>query len=69
MGEDRSLSKRYLKLFMEKMVVTLPQVEIVGRSEVVLAVLENKEAVRTAGVLTAVGFWLPGRDSNPRHGG
>jgi len=45
LGEDRDLAKRYLKLFIEKMVVTLPRMEIVGRSEVVLAAMENREAV------------------------
>ena len=57
------MSKRYLKLFIEKIVIRLPKVDIVGKSEVVLAVLKNKKAVRTDGVLTALGSWLPGTDS------
>jgi hypothetical protein len=36
-------------------------VELVGKSEAVLAVLTNEKAVRAGGgaVLTAVGSWLP----------
>ena len=68
-GHDRMLTKRYLKLFLEKIVVKLPRVELVGKSEIILAILENQKAVRTGGVLTAVGSWLPRPDSNQRHGG
>ena len=57
--DDRRLVKRYLQLFIEKIVIDLPKVEIVAIPEVILAVLENKKAVRTDGVLTAVGVWLP----------
>jgi len=57
--DDRRLVKRYLQLFIEKIVINLPRVEIVAKPEVILAVLENKKAVRTDGVLTAVGAWLP----------
>ena len=53
------MAKRYLKLFIERITINLPKVEIVGKSEVVLAVLENKKAVRTGGILTASGSWLP----------
>jgi len=63
------MSKRYLKLFIEKIVIRLPKVDIVGKSEVVLDVLKNKKAVRTDGVLTALGSWLPGTDSNRRLSG
>jgi hypothetical protein len=68
---DRFLVKRYLRLFLDKIVIDLPKVELVGKSEVVLAVLENEKAVRATpdAVLTAVGAWLPGTDSNRRHGG
>jgi hypothetical protein len=69
LGEDRRVTKRYLKLFIEKIVIDLPKVEIVGKSEVVLAVLTNKKAARTDGVLTALGSWLPGTDSNRRLSG
>jgi hypothetical protein len=68
-GESRDMTKRYLKLFIEKIEIKLPKVEIVAKSDVVLAVLENKKAVRTDGVLTAVGSWLPGTDSNRRLSG
>ena len=59
LGEDRLLTKRYLRLFIERIVVNVPRVDIVGKTDVLLAVLENKTAVRTDGVLTAVGAWLP----------
>jgi hypothetical protein len=65
LGEsNRAMTKRYLQLFIEKMVIKLPKVDIIGRSDVVLAVLENKKAVKTDGVLTAVDAWLPSTDSN-----
>ena len=57
--DDRRLVKRYLQLFIEKIVINLPRVEIVAKPQVILAVLENKTAVRTDGVLTAVSGWLP----------
>ena len=57
--DDRRLVKRYLQLFIEKIVINLPRVEIVAKPEVILAVLENKTAVRTDGVLIAVSGWLP----------
>ena len=63
------MTKRYLKLFIERILIKLPKVEIIGRTEAVMAVLENKNAVRTDGVLTAMGTWLPGTDSNRRQGG
>ena len=53
------MTKRYLKLFIERILIKLPKVEIIGRTEAVMAVLENKNAVRTDGVLTAMGTWLP----------
>jgi hypothetical protein len=43
----------------EKVVINLPGLETVAKPDVVLAVLENRTAVRTDGVLTAVGDWLP----------
>ena len=65
LGENsRPMTKRYLQLFIEKLVIKLPKVDIVGKSDVILAVLENKKAVRTDGVLTAVDAWLPSTDSN-----
>jgi hypothetical protein len=67
--DDRRLVKRYLQLFVEKIVINLPKVEIVAKSDVLLAVLENKSAVRTETVLTAVSGWLPSTDSNRGPGG
>lgn len=67
--ENQELTKRYLQLFIEKIIVRLPSVEIIGKVDTVLTILENKKAVRTNGVLTAVGNWLPGTDSNRRPGG
>jgi len=65
LGENsRPMTKRYLQLFIEKLVIKLPKVDIVGKSDMILAVLENKKAVRTDGVLTAVDAWLPSTDSN-----
>jgi len=60
LGPDRVLTKRYLRLFIEKLVIKLPQVEIFGKTEALLAVLQNRKAVRSPdGVLTAVNSWLP----------
>ena len=42
-----------------------PKVEIFGKTEALIAALENKKAVRTDGVLTAVDSWLP--EGNPLH--
>ena len=56
--------KSYLKLFIEKIVIQLPGVKIVGKTKAVLTVLENEKAVRTGDILTAKEFWLPSTDSN-----
>jgi hypothetical protein len=58
---DRTMAKRYLQLLVELVVINLPKVEIVAKPEVILTVLENKKAVRTDDVLTAIGCWLPER--------
>ena len=63
-GDDRATVKRHLQLFIKRIVITLPKVEIFGKPDVVLAVLQNKKAVRTGGVLTAVDSWLPEQDLN-----
>jgi hypothetical protein len=68
-AENREMTKRYLKLFIERITITLPKIEILGRTQAILATLENKTAVRTDGVLTAGGSWLPGTDSNCRPSG
>lgn len=57
LAEDRDSTKRYLKLFIEKIVINLPRIDITCRSNALLAVLENKTAVRS-GVLTADMYWL-----------
>ena len=56
---DRLMTKRYLKLFIERILIKLPKVEIIGRTEAVMGLLKNKNAVRTDGVLTAGVDWLP----------
>lgn len=38
-GKGRSLTKRYLRLFIERIVINPPQLEIAGKSDVVPAVL------------------------------
>jgi site-specific DNA recombinase len=68
-SESREMTKRYLKLFIDRITINLPRVEIVGKTAAILATLENKTAVRTDGVLTAGGSWLPGTDSNCRPSG
>jgi hypothetical protein len=45
-GDDRRLVKRYLQLFIEKIIINLPKVEIVAKPEVILAVLENKKGCK-----------------------
>lgn len=44
--------------------IRLPRVDIVGKSDMVLAVLENKKAVSTDGMLTAFGNRLPENAEN-----
>lgn len=58
--------KNYLRLFIKKIVIKLPIVEIEGKAEGVLAALRNKKAVRTGEVLTAMDYWLPVRIANQR---
>ena len=63
------MTKRYLKLFIEKIVINLPKVKITAKSDVALTVLENKKAVSTGVVLTAMVNCLPGTASNPAASG
>ena len=56
-------------MFVQYKVFLWSRFEIVAKPEVILAVLENKKAVRTDGVLTAVSGWLPSTDSNRGPGG
>ena len=46
-------TKAYLKLFIEKIVIDLPRIDITCKSNVLLAALENKTAVRNGEILTA----------------
>lgn len=46
-GEDRIITKRYLKLLLARGVINLPRVNIIGRTEKMLAILKNQKAVRT----------------------
>jgi len=67
---DRALTKRYLKLFINKITVEMPRVSITVSSQALLTTLENGTAVKTDdAVLTAVLDWLPGADSNHRPAG
>jgi hypothetical protein len=59
LGEDRVATKAYLKLFIEKIVIKLPRVDITCKSNILLAAMENKTAVRTGEALTADINWLP----------
>jgi len=43
-AENREMTKRYLKLFIDKIIINLPKVEIVGKTEAVLAKLEKKQS-------------------------
>jgi hypothetical protein len=63
LNSDRDFTKRYLKLFIDRITITGRQVRIEGKPAAVLAAMRNKAAVKT-GVLTAVNNWLPGQDSN-----
>jgi hypothetical protein len=65
MGEDRIITKRYLKLFIEKIIINLPTIDITCKSSALLAALENKTAARRDELLTADINWLPRR--NPVH--
>ncbi len=64
LGEDRAATKAYLKLFIDKIEINLPRIDITCKSDVLLAALENRTAVRTGEVLTAGINWLPSADSN-----
>jgi hypothetical protein len=60
LGEDRVATKAYLKLFIEKIVINLPRIDITCKSGVLLAALENKTAARSCDVLAADINWLAG---------
>ena len=56
--------KRYLKLFIEKIAINLPRIDITCKTAALLMVLEKKTAARIEEILTAEVFWLPSADSN-----
>ena len=58
LAEDRVATKAYFKLFIEKIVINLPRIDIICKSNVLLAALENISAVRSGEVLTADMYWL-----------
>jgi hypothetical protein len=64
LGEDRIVTKAYLKLFIEQILIKFVRIDITCKSNVLLATLENKTAVRSGEVLTADMYWLPSADSN-----
>jgi DNA invertase Pin-like site-specific DNA recombinase len=63
LDSDRDFTKRYLKLFIDRITINGSQVRIEGKPVTVFAAMQNKTAVKN-GVLTAVDNWLPGQDSN-----
>jgi site-specific DNA recombinase len=63
LNSDRDFTKRYLKLFINRITVTGGQVRIEGKPAAILATMQSKTAVGN-GVPTAVIDWLPGQDSN-----
>jgi hypothetical protein len=69
-AENREITKRYLKRYIDRIGINLSRVEIMGKTEAIVATLENRTAVKTPrdGVLTAVDSWLPGTDSCRRFG-
>jgi hypothetical protein len=58
LADDRVATKAYLKLFIEKIVINLPRIDITCKSKVLLAELENKTAARSGEVLAADMYWL-----------
>jgi hypothetical protein len=64
LGDDRIATKAYLKLFIDKIVINLPRIDISCKSDVLLAALENKAAAKSGDLSTTAIFWLPSADSN-----
>jgi hypothetical protein len=64
LAEDRLAAKAYLKLFIEKIVVDLPRIDISCKTAALLAFMEKRTAVKAGDALTAEVFWLPSADSN-----
>ncbi|RLI97084.1 MAG: hypothetical protein DRO96_01525 [Candidatus Aenigmatarchaeota archaeon] len=71
-SKNSSLTKNYLNTLVKRITVTGNNVHIEGRIQGALEIMEQKETAASHhnnGVLTAVNKWLPGQDSNLRHGG
>ena len=64
MGDNRVATKAYLKLFIEKIVINFPRIDITYKSNVLLAALENKTAVRSGEILTADMYWLARKEDD-----
>jgi hypothetical protein len=62
-AENRDMTKRYLKLFIERITITLPKIEILGRTQAILATLEKETVLGTELVPRTEASWLPGTDS------
>ena len=58
-GYKRRTVKRYLRLFIDRITIRLPIVEIEANTKGIMATIQNKKAVR-AEVLTAGTSWLLG---------
>jgi len=58
-GSNRRTVKRYLRLFIDRITIRLPTVEIEANTKGILATIQNKKAVR-AEVLTVGISWLLG---------
>jgi hypothetical protein len=54
----------YLNLFIEKIVINLPRIDITCKSNVLLTALNNKTAVRSGEILTAAMYWLARKDDD-----
>ncbi len=45
-GEGRAVTKAYLKLFIAKIVIDLPRIDITCKSKILLAALENRNGCK-----------------------
>jgi hypothetical protein len=55
------LCDEYLQVFIEKIVITLPRIDITSKSDVLLAALDNKTAARTMKFLQPIRIGSPAR--------
>lgn len=53
----------YLNLFIEKIVINLPRIDITCKSNVLLTALNNKTAVRSGEIITDM-YWLACKDDD-----